>query len=100
MSTIETIFLRVFSELERLQRAYALQYDLIVDTNADKRFGVQISRLDAAKQVTGARTFRQLTASIERAMQLLCYLYENAVSPSCAEGILQDLAAQKLWDTD
>lgn len=100
MSTIETIFLRVFSELELLQKAHALQYDLTVDVKAQKRFGVQISRLDASRRVTHERTFRQLTASRECAMNLLCYLYENAVSPSCAEGILQDLTAQKLWDTD
>ena len=100
MGTIETIFLRVFSELELLQKAHAFQYDLTMDANAHKRFGVQISRLDASRRVTHARAFRQLTESRERAVRLLCYLYENGVSPVCAEGVLQDLAAQKLWDGD
>ena len=72
MSTIETIFLRVFSELELLQKAHAFQYDLTMDANAHKRFGVQISRLDASRRVTHARAFRQLTESRERAVRLLC----------------------------
>lgn len=91
MKTGETVFLRTYSDLGEYQRKYLLEYSLITDASCEKAFGLQVRALDAQNRVTGQCVFCAVTESKEKIMQLIQYLYENGITPSCTQGVLQDL---------
>ena len=89
MGNTQILYTRRFSDLGALQEPHILQYALINDTDGALPYGVAITGLYAGRQET--QSCRAISHSAEKACRLLLYLYENAVEPCAAAGVVENI---------
>lgn len=86
----KTIYTKKFRRINKLQERQTLRYNLIEEETGDlPAFGIQL--ISDRKGVIEIGFRRSLTSSKKEALDLLAFLYENAITLNTWQDVVTDL---------
>ena len=90
MSGTKNLFKRQFTYIKNIQDMENIYYNLYeTDTGSNVTYGIEIiSEKDNKVEET---SLKQISESKSFIVNIITYLYENAIKPECALGIVSDL---------
>lgn len=89
MENNKMILKKQFSELQPWQTQYTLVYELQPSMKKDGKFGVKICEVHENKSQSAH--YAEIFSTWQQAETFLRFLYENAISPTQLECVVQDL---------
>lgn len=90
MAIITNVYKKRFSKIENMQSSEDIHYNLIeLDSSDIKVYGVELIAYRGEEQ--DRLTLENISESKIWAMNIITYLYENAIKPEVALGIVNDI---------
>lgn len=91
---IKNIHKKEFSELSSMQKQETIDYNIVENIANDKIFyGIEIISYNKLSRVKDS--FFNISDSKKFVMDLICYLYENAVKISTCKDIIDDILSSQ-----
>lgn len=92
MELNDLVYRRKFSQLGAMQQSKELTYALVSNGMYETGYGVCVA--EHSDHTSSTQTVKNITQTRKIAERVLLFLYENAITPSILQDVLQDLEAQ------